>query len=125
MFEESAACILVIDDEIFIRTIISPRLRRSGYRIVECGDTTAAYEMLQMEKPAIVICDVLMPGEDGVSFCRRLHAEGNRTPFLFMTTQGQAHNVVDGLTAGADAYLIKPVDLSVLEARVVSLLHHP
>lgn len=122
MADISKPSVLVVDDEMFIRALIGRRLDRKGYRILQCANAEDAYRTVKTEKPDVVVCDILMPGGDGVSFCRQLHAEGDNTPFLFMTTKGQTENVIEGLSSGADDYLIKPVDLDVLEARIAALL---
>ena len=68
-------CVLVVDDEMFIRALLSRRLDRKGYRVLQCANTEQAYRTIKTEKPDAVVCDILMPGGDGVSFCRQLHVE--------------------------------------------------
>ena len=122
MMDVSKPCVLIVDDEMFIRALIARRLDLKGYRVLQSSNTEEAYRTIQAEKPDVVVCDILMPGGDGVSFCRQLHVEGDKTPFLFMTMKGQSENVIEGLSSGADDYLIKPVDLNVLEARILTIL---
>ena len=126
MNEPPKSCILVVDDQDFIRAMIAMRLEMKGYRSLQAKDGEEAYRLIQGHHPDIVICDILMPGGDGITFCRRLRAEGNNTPLLFLTAKGQPENVVEGLSFGADDYLVKPFDITVLEARVATLLRrHP
>jgi DNA-binding response OmpR family regulator len=67
----------------------------------------------------------LMPREDGIAFCRRIRAGGFRTPILFLSAKNQSENIVEGLSAGADDYLVKPFHLEELHARLARILGRP
>ena len=116
--------IVVADDHPVVRDGVRSMLGSvPDFEVVgEAGSGPEAVAQVLASDPDVVVMDLRMPGGDGVSFCRQLHAEGDKTPFLFMTTKGQSENVIEGLSSGADDYLIKPVDLDVLEARIAALL---
>lgn len=114
MNEVPQRCVLIVDDEPFIRSLMFRRLTRRGYRVLQSSNTSEAYYVVRAEKPDIMICDVLMPGEDGISFCKKLRAEGNRTPFLLMT--------VDDPSVEGTECLSKPIDLNDLEERLLAML---
>jgi DNA-binding NtrC family response regulator len=80
MTEAPKSCVLIVDDEMFIRALISRRLDLKGYRVLQSSNTEEAYRVIQADKPDVVVCDVLMPGGDGVSFLPRVAYGGNKPP---------------------------------------------
>jgi two-component system cell cycle response regulator len=115
--------ILVADDDRDCRETLAEILRDWGHEVVLAENGSAAWEHLQAEgAPQLVVLDWGMPGMDGLELCRaiRRHATDAYTYVLMMTGRQRRQDIVEGLKAGADDYLIKPLDLSELEARLNS-----
>ena len=113
--------ILIADDDITSRTVLSAVLQKSGHEVVEARDGGEALAALDRDgAPRIAILDWMMPGIDGVEVCRRLRARATaRPPYLIMlTTRGGKTDISAGLRAGADDYLTKPFNAVELVARV-------
>ncbi len=116
--------ILVVEDEAHLADGIRFNLEAEGYDVDVAGDGEAAlHQMTAGGGPYdLVILDLMLPGIDGFEVTARVREQGNLTPILMLTARSQAEDMVQGLTVGADDYLAKPFDLSVLLARVRSLL---
>jgi len=113
--------ILIAEDDLTSRTILTAVLRKSGYRVVSTCDGEEAWEALQqLGSPRLAILDWMMPELDGITVCQRVRAlETERPPYIIMlTTRNERNDIVEGLRAGADDYLVKPFDLEELCARV-------
>ncbi len=119
---ESRGRILIVDDQELIRELVKVRLSKCGFTVFEASNGIEGYEQIKATHPDLVICDVMMPQEDGITFCRKLRSEGDLIPFIFLTAKDRSHDVVVGLESGADEYLVKPFDMSELEARILALL---
>jgi DNA-binding response OmpR family regulator len=119
--------ILVVDDEYMIVELLILRLKAQGYEVATAGDGEEAYPVAMAFKPHLILCDIVMPRVDGPTFCRRMRAEHNNVPFLFLTAKGQPRDKVEVLSAGADDYLVKPFDPKELSARITAILrrHYP
>ena len=119
-----APLILVVEDEEHLAQGLCFNLEAEGYRVHNemDGDSALAWLMKPANKPAAVLLDVMLPGRDGFSIVRALREAGHFTPVLMLTARGRTEDVVEGFAAGADDYLPKPFDLSVLFARLSSLL---
>ena len=119
------ARILVVDDEVDMLETIAYNLERAGHGVVRAGSSAEALGLLA-PAPDLIISDVMMPGMDGLAFCKEVRARSatSLTPFLFVTARGQAGDKYEGLRAGADDYVTKPFDLSDLLARVNGRLQH-
>ncbi len=117
------ARILVVEDEAHLANGIKFNLELEGYEIEVIADGVLAFERLQ-QPPAfdLILLDVMLPGMDGFELVDRLRKGGDFTPTLMLTAKGLPADVVQGLEAGADDYLSKPFDLTVLLARVKGLL---
>lgn len=117
------ARILVVEDEAHLANGIKFNLELEGYEVDVIADGALAFERLQ-RPPAfdLMLLDVMLPGMDGFELVDRLRKGGNFTPTLMLTAKGLPADVVQGLEAGADDYLAKPFDLTVLLARVKGLL---
>ena len=113
--------ILIADDDVTSRLVLSGVLRKYGHEVVTAVDGTEAWEaMRQPGAPALAILDWMMPGLSGVEVCRRirdLHPD-QRPYLLILTSRGEKTDIVEGLEAGADDYLAKPFDAGELRARV-------
>lgn len=114
--------ILIAEDDEQVRRSVERALRLEGYLVSTAGDGDAARRAVEAEKPDLVILDIMMPRLDGLSVCRLLRAQGDRTPILILTARHELSDRVAGLDAGADDYLVKPFALEELLARIRALL---
>lgn len=115
--------VLIVDDEQAIRDALGRKLRREGFEVVLCGDGLEGLRAFHAERPDLVILDIVMPGGmDGLTVCRRIREVAD-TPIMMLSAQAiTEEDIVEGLSAGADEYLIKPVRLNEFVARVQALL---
>ncbi len=116
----SVTVLLVEDDEV-IRKSVSMALKRYGYQVIGAGDGLTGLELFREGRHDLLLLDVMLPELDGIGLCRRIR-EISTDPILMMSARGDALDVVSGLEAGADHYVVKPVDTAVLVARIRSLL---
>ena len=114
--------LLVVDDEENLRTMLSAALRHHGFEITVASNGREALAAVDETKPDLVILDVMMPDLDGFEVCRRLRADDNHTPVLFLTARDSTEDKVRGLTLGGDDYLEKPFSLDELVARATAVL---
>jgi phosphoserine phosphatase RsbU/P len=112
--------VLVVDDSRAQRHILSMQLRRWGYRVSECESAEAALALCTAEDVDIVISDWMMPGMTGLEFCRKFRDLGHERYgyFVLLTSKSEKNEIADGLEAGADDFLAKPVSGSELRARL-------
>jgi phosphoserine phosphatase RsbU/P len=113
--------ILIAEDDLVSRKMLEATLARWGYEVIITGDGQAAWEALQKpDAPGIAILDWMMPGLDGVDVCRRVRARTTGDPvyILLLTAKGNKADIVSGLEAGADDYIVKPFDREELRARL-------
>jgi len=115
--------IMIVDDEQAIRDALGRKLRREGFDVVLCADGHAALNSFSSERPDLIILDIIMPeGVDGLTVCRRIRNVAD-TPIMMLSAQAiTEEDIIEGLNAGADEYLIKPVRLNEFTARVNALL---
>ncbi len=121
MTPASRRLIAVVEDDPKIRALVSDLLDREGFEAAPCADGAALDHLRQRRKVDLAILDVMMPGEDGLSICRRRRAEGG-TPVLMVTAKGDDIDRIIGLEVGADDYLPKPFNPRELVARVRAIL---
>jgi DNA-binding response OmpR family regulator len=114
--------ILVIEDELPMRTALEDVLAGEGYRVLTAIDGEAGLSRAIQEKPDLVLLDIMMPRLDGYAVCAELRRLSNPVPVLMLTAKGQVEDRVTGLDAGADDYLVKPFSTDELLARVRALL---
>ncbi|MBL6935736.1 MAG: response regulator [Alphaproteobacteria bacterium] len=116
--------ILVVDDEPGIRTLLERYLTRQGYRVTAAADGKAMDAVLEHEKVDLVILDLVMPGEDGLTLTRRLResAVSRDAAIIILTLKDEMVDRVVGLEMGADDYMTKPFNTRELHARVKSVL---
>ncbi|MEM7637735.1 MAG: response regulator [Pseudomonadota bacterium] len=113
--------ILVVDDDPQIRTLVRKLLEKNYMRVKLARDVTEAQAVLERETPDLIILDLMMPGEDGTSFCRRLRQDST-IPILMLSALGDDVDRIIGLETGADDYLAKPFNPRELIARIRSIL---
>ncbi len=115
--------VMIVDDEQAIRDALGRKLKREGYEVIACQNGLEAVRAFHSERPDIVILDIIMPdGMDGLTVCRRIR-EVSDTPVMMLSAQAiTEEDIIEGLNAGADEYLAKPVRLNEFVARVGALL---
>ena len=113
--------ILVVDDDPMVATTVQRVLRPEGYEVEVALGGAAALEQARVNRPDLVVLDLMMPGIDGLEVCRQLRADRN-LPILMLTARSGTADRVRGLDLGADDYLIKPFAYAELLARVRALL---
>lgn len=119
--------IVVIEDESAIRRVIVLALKTAGYRnVLEEENGVAGYELVERERPQLVLLDIMIPGIDGIEVCRRLRANPitRDIPVIMLTAKSEEHDVVLGLDAGANDYITKPFSKAILLARIRAVLRH-
>lgn len=109
--------VLIVDDEQHILDILTFNLKKEGYNILEANDGVKAVEIALEQKPDIVLLDIMLPGMDGLSVCKRIKHSLN-IPVLMLTAKDQEIDKILGLELGADDYITKPFSLKELTARV-------
>ena len=113
--------VLIVDDEPIVRRLHEASLTGWGYQVVSASSGEQAWEFLQQpDPPALAILDWTMPGMDGLELCTRIRAMGrDPKPYLiFVTAKARTQDIVTGLGAGADDYIVKPFEREELRARV-------
>ncbi len=117
--------VLVVEDDEMQRKVVSAWLRSAGYQVSATGDGGEAFTKARIERPALIILDVDLPGTDGHAVCRKLKASPDlaNTPVVFMTTRATLNDRLTGVALGADDYLIKPVDREELILRLALLVN--
>ncbi|MEO1405666.1 MAG: response regulator [Pseudomonadota bacterium] len=113
--------ILVCDDETDLREMLQEYLEKRGYAVRLAGNAGQLRDQIEDGVPDLIILDINMPGEDGLSALRRLRSE-SEIPVVMLTAAGETIDKIVGLEMGADDYLGKPVDLRELEARIKAVL---
>jgi DNA-binding response OmpR family regulator len=116
------ANILVVEDETHLAQGLLFNLRAEGYKVQLAVDGESALDMIAANSIDAVILDVMLPGRDGFSIAAELRAQQNFVPILMLTARSRPEDVLNGFSAGADDYLAKPFDLSILLAHLNSLL---
>src|SRR5215212_6453581 len=113
--------VLVVDDEPIVREVVCRYLRRDGYHTLEAADGIRAREIVEREPPSLVILDLMLPGVDGLEFCRWLRNR-SELPVIMLTARGDEADRIVGLELGADDYVTKPFSPRELTARVRTVL---
>ena len=114
--------ILIIEDELPMRTVLHDVLAGEGYRVLTASDGESGLQRAMDEKPDLVLLDIMMPKLDGYAVCAELRRLSNPVPILMLTAKGQVEDRVQGLDVGADDYLVKPFSTEELLARVRAVL---
>ena len=114
--------LLIIEDELPMRTALKDVLEGEGYRVLTAADGEAGLRRALADKPDLILLDLMMPRLDGYSLCAELRRLSNPVPVLMLTAKGQVEDRVRGLNVGADDYLVKPFSTEELLARVRAVL---
>ena len=122
--EAALPVILAADDDEDILELVTFRLERSGYTVLQARDGEEAFQLAMEKKPDLAVLDVMMPKMDGFELTRRLRAEEStsRIPIILLTARAQDADLQQGFDAGADDYIRKPFSPQELRARVQSIL---
>jgi len=115
------ARVLVVDDEPIVRDVVARYLERDGHTIVQASDSETARELLERERPALVVLDVMLPGLDGLALMQWIRARFD-VPVIMLTARGDESDRIVGLELGADDYITKPFSPRELAARVRTVL---
>jgi two-component system, OmpR family, phosphate regulon response regulator OmpR len=114
--------ILVIDDDVRLRDLLTRYLGEQGFQVTALADARDLDRKLQRDPPHLVVLDLMLPGEDGLSVCRRLRGAGESVPIIMLTAKGEDVDRIVGLEMGADDYLPKPFNPRELVARIHAVL---
>jgi two-component system phosphate regulon response regulator OmpR len=114
--------ILVVDDDVRLRDLLNRYLSEQGYNVRAATDGADMNRWLARERYDLMVLDLMMPGEDGLSICRRLRGVGNKIPIIMLTAKGDDVDRIVGLEVGADDYLPKPFNPRELVARIQAVL---
>lgn len=113
--------ILVVDDDREIRSLVAQLLRKHGFRVTDAGDGREMMQAMESGRFDLVVLDLMLPGEDGLSLCRRVRASSSM-PIIMLTAMGEDTDRIVGLEMGADDYLPKPFNPRELLARIRAVL---
>lgn len=113
--------ILIVDDDAGLRDLLQEYLATQGFEVAAVADGVAMEIFLQQESPHLMILDLMLPGEDGLSLARKLRAKNNM-PIIILSARGEEADRIVGLEVGADDYLAKPFNPRELLARIRSVL---
>ena len=116
--------ILVVEDDLDIRELISFNLQNEGHQVFEAKDGEAGIDKARVKLPDLILLDLMLPGIQGLDVCRVIKSdqETKETPIIMVTALGQEEDIVKGLETGADDYITKPFSIKVLIARVNAVL---
>jgi two-component system OmpR family response regulator len=113
--------ILIVDDDAEIRSLLSKYLVKNGLRVTAVADGRAMWQALEAGRIDLIVLDLMLPGDDGLTLCRKLRAKSD-IPVLMLTARGEETDRIVGLEMGADDYLAKPFSARELLARIKAIL---
>ncbi|MFI0895486.1 response regulator [Streptomyces sp. NPDC020983] len=116
------ARLLVIEDDGAVREGLRLALRRQGHEVAAVATGEEGLAQLRARRPDVVVLDLMLPGMPGLEVCRRIRADDDQVPIIMATARGDDVDIVVGLEAGADDYVVKPVQARVLDARIRAVL---
>ncbi len=114
--------ILIVDDDMRGRELLRRYLSQEGFQVLQAENGKTLTRVLQREPVDLIVLDVMMPGEDGLSICQRLRHSNDQTPIIMLTAKGAETDRIVGLEEGADDYLTKPFNPRELLARIHAVL---
>jgi two-component system, OmpR family, phosphate regulon response regulator PhoB len=120
----AATNILVVEDEDALATLLQYNLEKEGYLVTLAGDGEEAMTLAQEQAPDLVVLDWMLPKVSGIEVCRRLRArtETRNLPIIMLTARGEETDRIRGLDTGADDYVVKPISMTELAARIRAVL---
>jgi len=118
---DNPSTILIVDDDRDIRTLLADYLESNGYRTISAADGTGMWKALDDARPDLIVLDLNMPGDDGLTLCRKLRATSS-LPVIMLTARNEPLDRILGLEMGADDYLPKPFNPRELVARIGAVL---
>ncbi len=119
---EETPKILVVDDDLRLRSLLERYLKEQGYIVRTVANSEQMDRLLERENYNLMVLDLMLPGEDGLSICRRLRSAENQIPIVMLTAKGDEVDRIIGLELGADDYLAKPFNPRELLARIKAVL---
>jgi DNA-binding response OmpR family regulator len=119
---ENGKTILIVDDDPDIRFMLRVYLEGKGYATIVAEDGSQVLDLIEKNRPVLIILDVMMPSKGGLEVCREIRARGLRTPVIILSTKNAESDTEGVAQAGADVYMAKPFDLNEIETMVRSLL---
>jgi two-component system phosphate regulon response regulator OmpR len=122
MGSSAPARVLVVDDDAELRALLLRYLGENGFDVRVAADGDSANRLLARESFDLMVLDLMLPGEDGLSICRRLRGQGETLPIIMLTARGDPVDRVVGLEIGADDYVPKPFNPRELLARIQAML---
>jgi len=115
--------ILILEDEIVIRSFVSINLKREGYEVIEAGTGAEAIEKLSTEKNiSLALLDIMLPDTSGIEICKYIRSEFDNMGVIMLTAKSQEDDKIEGFLSGADDYIIKPFSIKELLMRVQALI---
>lgn len=126
--------VLVVDDDMRLRALLERYLSEQGFEVRTAANAEQMDRLLTRESIHLIVLDLMLPGEDGLSICRRLRSQNNPIPIIMVTAKGEEVDRIVGLEIGADDYIPKPFNPRELLARIRAVLrrqandcrvHHP
>ena len=112
--------VMLIDDEKSLHVVLGELIRRNGYSFCGAFDGLTGLELMQVERPDVLLLDVMLPDIDGFEVCSRIRARGDKVPIIILSAKGDIVDRSVGIRAGADDYVAKPFDPSDLLLRIYS-----
>ncbi len=119
---EASPKVLVVDDEPNIRELVQVALKFHGCSVTASASGKEALQRASTDQPDLIVLDVMLPDIDGFEVCRRLRAQANDVPVIFLTARDTTSDTVTGLALGGDDYITKPFSVEALVARVRAVL---
>ncbi len=113
--------VLIVDDEILMRRVISDYLRLRNFRTFEADNGEKALKIFRKEHPDLVLLDIMMPEMDGLEVCKKIRKKSD-VPIIIITAKGNEEDELQGFDLGADEYIAKPFSLKILAARIEAVL---
>ncbi len=119
---ESPDHILIVDDDAEIRNLLSQYLEKNGLRVSAVAEGRGMWQALAAGRIDLIVLDLMLPGDDGLTLCRDLRAKSSDIPVIMLTARGEETDRIVGLEMGADDYLAKPFNARELLARIKVVL---
>lgn len=120
--EKNMKTILVVEDELSIRSFVCLNLKKKGYEVLEAESGEQALLLIKDSKIDIVLLDLMLPGINGFETCQQMRSISSSVGIIILTARTQEKDKIEGLIQGADDYVSKPFSMAELEARILSLL---